>query len=98
MCNSDAAVVRICDQLLRRLSSKRRTYAIQFHADQELTALRAFWAGALGIVASEIRVQRKSNSNQLTGRTWRSEHGVLAVSVNDTLLRAPPGRLDGLAA
>ena len=70
----------------------RRTYAIQFHADQDLAALRAFWARALGIVASEIRMQRKSNSNQLTGRTWRSEHGVLAVKVNDTLLRA---RLDG---
>ena len=33
-------------------------------------------------------MQRKSNSNQLAGRTWRSEHGVLAVNVNDTLLRA----------
>lgn len=91
VCNSDPAVVRLCDQWLRRLSSKRRTYAIQYHADQDLTALRAFWARALGIVASEIRMQRKSNSNQLAGRTWRSEHGVLAVNVNDTLLRARLG-------
>ena len=51
-------------------------------------ALRSFWAGSLGIDGSVIRFQRKSNSNQLTGRTWRSEHGVLAVNVNDTLLRA----------
>ncbi len=92
VCNSDPAVVRLCNEWLRRLSSKRRTYAIQYHADQDLAALRAFWARALGIVAIEIRMQRKSNSNQLTGRTWRSEHGVLAVNVNDTLLRA---RLDG---
>lgn len=88
ICNSDVAVVRLCDQWLRRLSSKRRTYAIQHHADQDLMSLRSFWAGSLGIDGSVIRFQRKSNSNQLTGRTWRSEHGVLAVNVNDTLLRA----------
>jgi hypothetical protein len=88
VCNSDPAVVKLCDQWLRRLSSKRRTYAIQYHADQELVALRAFWAGSLGIDGSAIRLQRKSNSNQLAGRTWRSEHGVLGVTVNDTLLRA----------
>jgi AcrR family transcriptional regulator len=88
VCNSDAAVVRLCDQWLRRLSSKPRTYAIQYHADQDLVALRAFWAGALGIDGAAIRMQRKSNSNQLTGRMWRSEHGVLAVNVNDTPLYA----------
>ena len=88
VCNSDPSVVRLCDQWLRRLSSMPRTYAIQYHADQDLTALREFWSEALGIVESEIRMQRKSNSNQLAGRTWRSEHGVLAVNVNDTLLRA----------
>jgi hypothetical protein len=38
------------------------------------------------------REQRKSNSGQLRGRTWRSEHGVLTVCVNDTALRA---RLQG---
>ena len=92
VCNSDPAVVRLCDRWLRRLTVKRRTYAIQYHADQDLTALRAFWAVELGIDCADIRMQRKSNSNQLTGRTWRSEHGVLAVNVNDTLLRA---RLDG---
>jgi AcrR family transcriptional regulator len=88
VCNSDPAVVKLCDQWLRRLSSKRRTYAIQYHADQELVALRAFWAEALGIDGSAIRLQRKSNSNQLAGRTWRSEYGVLGVTVNDILLRA----------
>jgi hypothetical protein len=36
-------------------------------------------------------MQRKSNSNQLAGRTWRSEHGVLAVNVYDTRLRARLG-------
>jgi hypothetical protein len=35
-----------------------------------------------------IRLQRKSNSNQLTGRIWRSRHGVFMVRMQDTLLRA----------
>jgi hypothetical protein len=91
VCNSDPAVVRLCDTWLRRLSSKRLLYSIQNHADQHLEALRAFWAAELGIDGADIRMQRKSNSNQLTGRTWRSEHGVLAVTVNDTLLRARIG-------
>ncbi len=33
-------------------------------------------------------MQRKSNSNQLAGRTWRSVHGVLTVRACDTLFRA----------
>jgi len=35
---------------------------------------------------------RKSNSSQLKGRKWRSEHGVLSVGTNDTHFRA---RLQG---
>jgi hypothetical protein len=83
--------MRLCEVWLRRPSSKRRVYSIPYHADQDLAALRSFWAAALGIDGAEIRLQRKSNSNNLTGRTWRSEHGVLAVTVNDTLLRARIG-------
>jgi hypothetical protein len=91
VCNSDPAVVSLCDAWLRRLSPKRRAYSIQYHADQDLTALCEFWGGTLGIAGSAIRMQRKSNSNQMKRRTWRSEHGVLAITVNDTLLRARLG-------
>jgi hypothetical protein len=41
-----------------------------------------------GEASSGIKLLRKSNSNQLTGRRWRSRHGVLSVRVQDTLLRA----------
>ncbi len=40
------------------------------------------------IDGATIRMQRKSNSGQLKGRSWRSRHGVLSVGVHDTLLRA----------
>jgi transcriptional regulator with XRE-family HTH domain len=90
--NSDPAIVRVCDQWLRRLSTAKRDYAVQYHADQDLDELRVFWGATLGIEPHAVRMQRKSNSSQLARRTWRSVHGVLTVRVNDTLLRA---RLDG---
>jgi len=34
-----------------------------------------------------IRLQRKSNSNQMAARVWRSRYGVLDVHVYDTLFR-----------
>lgn len=92
VCNSDAAVVKLCHRSIGRLSSKSLTYSIQYHADQDLGALTRFWGEALDIPPQQIRLQRKSNSNQLAKRTWRSAHGVLSLCVNDTLLRA---RLDG---
>ena len=91
VCNSDPAIVRLCDRWLRRLTTKRRVYSIQYHADQDLEELRGYWAAELGIDAGDVRMQRKSNSNSLAGRTWRSEYGVLAVTVNDTLLHARIG-------
>jgi hypothetical protein len=61
---------------------------VQYHADQDLDELRTFWGDHLGIDGSAIRLQRKTNSGQLKGRTWRSAHGVLTVATNDTYLRA----------
>jgi hypothetical protein len=90
--NSDPAVVQLCTRWLRRLSRGRMDYAVQYHADQDLEELRRFWGEKLGIRPDEVRMQRKSNSNQLAGRTWRSVHGVLSIRVSDTLLRA---KLDG---
>jgi transcriptional regulator with XRE-family HTH domain len=88
ICNSDERIVAMSTSWMRALSRKKLSYSIQYHADQDLDELRAFWGGVLDIDGSIIRFQRKSNSGQLNGRTWRSEHGVLTVSVSDTLLRA----------
>jgi hypothetical protein len=86
--NSNPAVVRLATHWLRRLSEKEPWFSLQYHADQDLEALRAFWALELSTVSASIAVQRKSNSGQLAGRTWRSQHGVLTVGVNDTYLRS----------
>jgi hypothetical protein len=88
ICNSDLAVVKLAARWLRCLTDRPRNFSIQYHADQDPRALRAFWGATLSIDGEGIRLTRKSNSNQLTGRIWRSAHGVLTVEVHDTLLRA----------
>jgi AcrR family transcriptional regulator len=88
LCNSDPAVIRLADRWIKRLAVNKIGYGLQYHADQDVSALARFWAGQVDCEPNAIRLQRKSNSNQLTGRTWRSIHGVLTVSVGDTLLRA----------
>ena len=86
--NSDPAIVKLCASWLERLSDRKMQYSLQYHADQDLDELRRFWGAYLDIDGDTIALQRKSNSNQLTGRTWRSRYGVLTVRVSDTYLRA----------
>jgi len=86
--NSDPAVAKLATRWMRRLTDKAPVFAIQYHADQDLLRLLEFWGATLGIDPDAIRLQRKSNSNQMTGRIWRSSHGVLEVCVHDTRFRA----------
>jgi hypothetical protein len=88
ICNSDSALLQLSLGWIRRLTSKSVLFWIQYHADQDLEKLRAFWADALRIDGDAIRLQRKSNSGRLSGRHWRSDHGVLTICVHDTYLRA----------
>lgn len=88
ICNSDPAVMRIATRWMRTLSSKALEVSIQYHADQDLNELRKFWGETLAFEPAAIRLQRKSNSNRLSGRTWRSEHGVVEVRLGDTQFRA----------
>jgi hypothetical protein len=81
-------VIALATRWLRRLTDRPLTFWIQYHADQNLAELDAFWSRRLAIDRGEIRFQRKSNSNQLNKRTWRSRYGVLTVNINDTVLRA----------
>jgi hypothetical protein len=90
--NSDPAVMRVATHWVRRLSEKSPIFSLQYHTDQSLEELRSFWGGVVHVEPTAIRAQRKSNSNQLTGRVWRSRYGVLSVEVYDTLFRA---RMEG---
>ncbi len=86
--NSNPSVVKLAQHWMLRFSRNPLHYAIQYHADQDLDELRSFWADVLDIDGAAIRMQRKSNSGKLTGRTWRSAHGVMSVEAGDTYFRA----------
>lgn len=86
--NSDPMIVKLANYWIRRLSKNPVTYGLQYHADQNPEKLIAFWAQSLEVGADEIKLQRKSNSNGLRGRKWRSQHGLLTVRACDTQLRA----------
>jgi hypothetical protein len=86
--NSDPHVVRLGDFWIRRFAVNPVDYSLQYHADQDPDRLIRFWSNFLAVGDERFRLQRKSNSNQLTGRMWRSKYGVLAVTTNDTHLRA----------
>jgi hypothetical protein len=88
VCNSDPAIVVLCARWVRRFARNPVRYSVQYHADQDLVELRRFWARQLSVAPEEIRLQRKSNSGRLSGRTWRSPYGVLNVYAGDTLFRS----------
>jgi transcriptional regulator with XRE-family HTH domain len=90
--NSDVAVVRLGQIWIKTFTRNKVSYWVQYHADQNLTELCAYWATQLQVHADQIGLQRKSNSKGLAARTWRSKYGVLTVSVGDTLFRS---RLQG---
>jgi hypothetical protein len=86
--NSDPEVVALSTRWIRRFSRNPVNFSLQYHADQDLEELRRFWGQLVGVAPGEVRLQRKSNSNQLRRRTWRSRYGVLTVRACDTLFRA----------
>jgi hypothetical protein len=86
--NSDPAVVQMSNRWILRFARNPVGYSVQYHADQDLRELCDFWGAIVGARPERIRLQRKSNSNQLTGRIWRSRYGVLSVTAEDTLLRS----------
>ena len=88
LCNSDARVIDLAARWIGSLTDKQLVFSLQYHADQQPDELRRYWGERLGVDGELIRLQRKSNSGQLRRRSWRSEHGVLTVCANDTLLRA----------
>lgn len=90
--NSDPAVVALGARWISAFARNRLFFTLQYHADQDLGELRRFWSARLHVAPDAVRFQRKSNSGQLAGRTWRSRYGVLTVGSSDTQLRA---RLQG---
>lgn len=86
--NSDERVMALAAGWLRALTTRTLEYSVQYHADQDLSEICAFWGRQLQIDGSTISLQRKSNSSRLKYRIWRCKNGVLTIRVGDTYLRA----------
>ena len=88
VCNSDPTIVLLCARWVRHFARNPVKYSVQYHADQDPDELRRFWAELLSASPEESRMQRKTNSGRLRGRTWRCRYGVLQVYAFDTLFRS----------
>jgi hypothetical protein len=86
--NSDLAVILLGHKWIKKFTSNKIDYSLQFHVDQDIEKLKIFWADNLGIELDKIRIQRKSNSGKMSKRNWRSEYGVFTVRSNDTYFRS----------
>ena len=86
--NSDPTIVRMAHNWMRKCSTKKFIYNLQYHVDHDPEELKMFWGNYLGIESSQIKLIRKSNSNQLSGRQFRSVHGLLTIIACDTYFRA----------
>lgn len=86
--NSDPQMVALAHRWLLQFARNPLSYRLQYHADQDTKQLQNYWAGILSIEPDIIKLQCKSNSGQLARRQFRSQYGLLAVSVGDTYLRA----------
>jgi AcrR family transcriptional regulator len=90
--NSDPAIVKLVYLWISRLSNGKISFQLQSHIDHDDDELKRYWADILDVAPDRIKISRKSNSGQLSGRQFRSQYGVLSVRVADTSLRA---RLQG---
>jgi hypothetical protein len=86
--DSDAAVMRLANRWMLRLSNRSPLLSVRYEPGQSLTELRRFWGGIVGVQARTIRVDEEADLAGDRDVTRRARHGVLTVSVEDALLRA----------
>jgi hypothetical protein len=95
--NSDPMVMRLVSRWIKRLTDKAPFLSLQCSGDQSTTDLRHFWSEAVGAEPRAIRVRDAMGSSRSGGAVddrapgdpvGDEQHGLLTVTVNDTLLRA----------
>jgi excisionase family DNA binding protein len=91
LANADPAVMRLANRWIWRLTDKSPSLSVYCHPDQGVGELRRFWSETVGVETDAIRAQRAAEG-ELTRRSHRwgplPVHGVLTITVDDTLLRA----------
>ncbi len=90
--NSDPAVMRLASRWIRRLTDRALMLSLQYGPGQSLRELRHFWSETTGAEPRAIRVRGSAEGKSDEQPVPGAPHGVLTVTVEDTLLRA---RLQG---
>lgn len=86
--NSDPRMIALADRWMRHFSRNKVAYEVQIHIDHDQVEIQRFWAELVGVEPHDIKIIRKSNSGKLTGRNFRSVHGVLSIRTGDTYFRS----------
>jgi predicted DNA-binding transcriptional regulator AlpA len=88
--NSNPSLVKLAYYWIEKLRNKDRKirFTLQCHIDNNEKELIKFWSDLLKIDPNMIKITRKSNSGNLSGRKWRSMKGVFSVEANDTYLHS----------
>ena len=86
--DSDPAVIRLVNRWMLRLSDMSPLLSLRYEPGQNLTELRRFWGGIVGVEARAIRVHDAADRAGAHEPERRSRHGVLTVTVEDAQLRA----------
>jgi hypothetical protein len=91
LANADPAVMRLVNRWLWRLTDKSPSLSVRCQPDQGVGELRRFWSETVGVQTDAIRARRAAE-DELSRRShqWGPPplHGVLTITVEDTLLRA----------
>ena len=86
--NSDKAMVKLAHRWIAQLSAQKLEYHLQYHVDHDVDELKQYWGDLLAIDPTVIKLIRKSNSGELSGRQFRSVYGILTVRTSDTYFRS----------
>jgi len=86
--NSDPAIIKLANRFMGEFSSRKLSYWLQYHADHDPEELKQFWGDKIGVNPATITEIRKSNSNELSGRHFRSIYGLLTIETGDTYFHA----------
>jgi hypothetical protein len=95
--NADPMVMRLVSRWIKRLTDKAPFLSLQCSGGQSSNDLRRFWSEAVGAEPRAIRVRdavglKRSDvgrdDHALGAPSGGEQHGLLTVTVNDTLLRA----------
>ena len=89
ICNSNWKLVKLGYDIIKKHANINNCmiFSLQCHEDNDENKLKEYWAEKINITPNQIKVIRKSNSGQLSGRKWRSLYGVFTVRACDTYLR-----------